>query len=140
MDWESSLKELERRRQIGVSMGGPERVARHHQRGYLTARERIEKLVDPGTFWETGLLEQYEWRSEGDIKEWPTAMLTGFAKIDGRMVSIHADDRTILAGTDEAKPSGGNRTRGMETLTPPEVRTYPIIGLGDGGGARLQNI
>lgn len=140
MDWESSLKELERRRQIGVSMGGPERVARHHRRGYLTARERIEKLVDTGTFWETGLLEQYEWRSEGDVKEWPTAMITGFAKIDGRMVSIHADDRTILAGTDEAKPSGGNRTRGMETLAPPEVRTYPIIGLGDGGGARLQNI
>jgi len=67
-------------------------------------------------------------------------MITGFGKINGRTVVIHADDRTILAGTDEQKPAGFGRPRGMRTLTPPEVRTYPIVGLGDGGGARLQNI
>ena len=140
MDWESGMKEMKRRRQVGVSMGGPERIERHHRKGYLTARERIEKLIDPGTWWETGLLERYEWRSEQVVKELPTAMIRGFGKIGGRTVSIHADDRTILAGTDEQKPAGQNRPKGMETLVPPEVRSYPIIGLGDGGGARIQNI
>ena len=140
MDMKSGLEELERRRKIGLGGGGKERIERHHQKGYLTARERIEKLLDAGTFRETGLLEQYEWRAEGEAKEFPTAMISGFGKIDGRTVVVHADDRTVLAGTDEQKPAGGGRPRGMRTLTAPEVRTYPVIGLGDGGGARLQNI
>ena len=140
MDWESGMKELEKRRQVGVSMGGPERIERHHKKGYLTARERIDKLIDPGTWWETGLLEQYEWRSEEGAQELPTAKIRGFAKIDGRAVFIHVDDRTVLAGTDEQKPAGHDRSKGMETLVPPEIRSYPIIGLGDGGGARIQNI
>jgi len=140
MDMKSGLEELKRRRKIGLEGGGKERIERHHQRGYLTARERIEKLLDVGTFREAGLLEQYEWRAEGEAKEFPTAMITGFGKIDGRTVVVHADDRTILAGTDEQKPTGYGRPRGMRTLTAAEVRTYPVIGLGDGGGARLQNI
>ena len=140
MDMKSGLEELERRRKIGLEGGGKERIEKHHQRGHLTARERIEKLLDAGTFRETGLLEQYEWRAEGEAKEFPTARITGFGKIDGRTVVVHADDRTVLAGTDEQKPAGGGRPRGMRMLTAPEVKSYPTVGLGDGGGARLQNI
>jgi len=139
MDMKSGLEELERRRKIGLGGGGAERIERHHQRGYLTARERIEQLVDPGTFQETGLLEQYEMR-DGPQREWPTARITGFGKVNGRTVVIHADDRTILAGTDEQKPSGSGRPIGMRLLSTPDVRSYPVVGLGDGGGARLQNI
>ncbi|MBW2063231.1 MAG: methylmalonyl-CoA decarboxylase [Deltaproteobacteria bacterium] len=139
MDMKSGIAELERRKKVGLQGGGKERIERQHQKGHLTARERLDKLLDPGTFWETGLLEQYEMREDKD-KEWPTAMISGFGKINGQTVVVHADDRTILAGTDEAKPSGHHRPRGMSPLTPPEVRTYPVIGLGDGGGARIQNI
>jgi acetyl-CoA carboxylase carboxyltransferase component len=74
------------------------------------------------------------------MEELPTSKIRGFAKIGGRTVFIHADDRTVLAGTDEQKPAGHGRTKGMETLVPPEIRSYPVIGLGDGGGARIQNI
>jgi len=49
MDKQAALEELKRRQEISLQMGGEERVARQHQRGRLTARERIDRLVDPGT-------------------------------------------------------------------------------------------
>lgn len=135
MDIKSRLDELNRRRELGLQMGGKERIEKQHRLGHLTARERIEKLLDPGTFMETGLLEQYEVPESGD-KAVPTSKVRGYGKIDGRTVVLHADDRTILAGTDE---TGSGRQRGLNPLLSPEM-SYPVIGLGDGGGARIQDI
>lgn len=135
MDMKSRLDELNRRKEIGLQMGGKERIEKQHQLGHLTARERIEKLLDPGTFIETGLLQQYEIpESGGELS--PTSRITGFGKIGGRTVVVHADDRTIFAGSDE---TGSNRPRGLNPLLAPES-SYPFIGLGDGGGARIQDI
>ena len=135
MDMKSRLDELNRRRGISLQMGGKERVERQHKLGHLTARERIEKLLDPGTFMEEGTLQQYEIpESEGKLT--PTSRIAGFGKIDGRTVVVHADDRTILAGTDE---TGVGRPRGLNPSLVPE-HSYPFIGLGDGGGARIQDI
>jgi len=133
MDINSGLDELSRRREIGRQMGGPERIAKQHQHGHLTARERIEKLLDRETFVEVGLLEQLELPG-GEGKVVPTSRIRGFGQIDGRTVVVHADDRTILAGSDEI---GVGRRGGMAALSPEEVGC-PIIGLGDGGGGRMQ--
>ena len=131
MDKKSGLEELNKRREISLLMGGKDRVERHHQRGYLTARERIEKLLDPGTFTETGLFEQYDIPGSGGDKL-PTSRIVGHGKIEGRRVVIHADDRTVFAGSDAQKISGlplrGPNLGGDKGLG------YPIVILGDGGG------
>jgi len=133
MDMKSGLDELNKRREISLQMGGRERIEKQHQRGHLTARERIEKLLDPGTFMEVGLLEQFEIPGSGG-QVVPTSRIRGFGKIGGRTVVVHADDRTILAGSDEI---GVGRRRGMASLSTQEM-IYPIINLGDGGGGRMQ--
>ncbi len=135
MDMKSGLEELKKRQEIGLLGGGKEKIERQHQIGHLIARERIEKLVDHGTFMETGLLQLYD-LPDGSGKSVPTSRVTGFGKIDGRTVVIHADDRTILAGTDE---TGVGRPRGLNPSLEPE-HSYPFINLGDGGGARIQDI
>src|SRR4051794_4170614 len=92
----SPLDELERRRARALGMGGPERIERHHASGRLTARERIDLLVDEGTWYELGLLAEPEVRREqyapGD------AVITGLGRIAGRRVCILAVDATVLAG------------------------------------------
>ena len=55
-DWAETLEDLDRRRQHAMSMGGPERLDKHHGKGKLDARARIERLLDPGTFRELGTL------------------------------------------------------------------------------------
>jgi len=60
MDKKTARAELERRRGIAREGGGPEKIARHRQRGHIPARERVEHLVDPGTFMETGMLGLFQ--------------------------------------------------------------------------------
>ena len=134
MDKQERLKELERRREIAFQMGGKERVARQHQRGHLTVRERIDRLLDPGTFMEIGSLEQFP-GVEG--RALPSNKVSGYGKIDGRTVVVHADDATVLAGTGGA-PSG-RRQRGLYTMLAPEMN-YPVIHLGESGGVHLQSV
>ena len=132
MDKEAALNELNRRRAIGLQMGGEERIERHHQRGHLTVRERLDKLLDPGTFMEEGILEQLP-GSEG--QETPTSHVRGYGKIDGRTVMIRADDSTVLAGTGSVR----SRQRGIDPLLAPEM-SYPVINLGESGGVHMQSV
>jgi len=134
MDIESKLAEFNRRKEISLRMGGKDRVERHHQRGHLTARERIDKLLDPGTFMETGMLvlNPVPGRS-GEILHAPKVL--GFGKIDGRTVFVQADDRTIFAGTG----GGPRRQRGTDPAMAPEAR-FPLIALGDGAGVHLDSV
>ena len=109
MDKQAALDELKRRQEIGLRGGSPERIARHRARGHITVRERIDKLIDPGTWMEEGLLRQLR---TPDGQELAANKLTGYGKIDGRTVIVRADDNTILAG------SGNVRTRPEDsTLT-----------------------
>ena len=137
MDKQERLDELNRRREISLQMGGEERIARHHQRGHLTARERIDKLVDPGTFTETGMLGLFQMPGE-DGKLIPRNKLYGYGKIDGRVVSIQSDDSTVLAGTG-GRGGGGGRIRGPTSLVAPP-RGCPIIRFGESGGVHLQSV
>jgi acetyl-CoA carboxylase carboxyltransferase component len=130
---EEVVKELYLRREEAKQMGGEEKVRRQHALGRLTARERIDRLTDPGSFQELGLLNTSD--MPGMAEKTPAdGRVCGFGLIDGRKVAVVAADVTVLGG------SGGRiSTAKMRNLVRMATeRGYPVIQLGDEiGGARL---
>ncbi|MDD5191474.1 MAG: carboxyl transferase domain-containing protein, partial [Dehalococcoidales bacterium] len=122
MDKKAARAELERRRAIAREGGGPEKIARHRQRGHITARERVENLVDPGSFVETGMLGLFQ--LAGTDKLMPASKLHGFGEINGRVVSIQSDDSTVLAGTgtSSGRRFQGRTGYGTAGMTCPSIR------------------
>jgi len=98
MEMEDTIKELYGHRQKAKQMGGEERVAKQHARGRLTARERIDKLLDPGSFLELGMLAH---ANIPELEELSAAdgRICGTGTIDGRKGGIIAQDRTVLGGS-----------------------------------------
>ncbi len=135
MDKQEAIGELNRRRKIGLEGGGKERIERHRRRGHITVRERIDKLLDPGTFMEIGQLEQFR---GPDGREFPANKLNGYGKIGGRTVIIRADDSTVLAGAG----GGTARSRRQRGLYPPFTpeTNFPVIRLGESGGVHMQSV
>jgi acetyl-CoA carboxylase carboxyltransferase component len=90
MSWEPEIAELHRRIELAKQMGGPENVRRQHEGGKLTVRERIERLVDPGSFEETGVLAgRAEYDEEGNLVSFrPANYIVGLARIGGRRVVV----------------------------------------------------
>jgi acetyl-CoA carboxylase carboxyltransferase component len=122
------VEDLERRREEARAMGGPERIAKQHDRGKLTARERLDLLFDAGSFEELGLLgKQPGVRSPAD------AVVTGFGRIDGRAVGIAAYDFTVLGGS--MGPTGETKVSRLRDLV--LRHRMPIVWLVDSGGARI---
>lgn len=132
MDKQAALDELKRRQEIGRRGGSPERIARHRERGHITVRERIEKLLDPGTWVEEGLLRQLR---APDGQEMSANKLSGYGKIDGRSVIVRADDNTILAGSGNVR----TRSRGLHSELTQE-QNFPVIRLGESGGVNMQTV
>jgi len=101
VSFEKELEELRQRRHQALQMGGPDKVQRQHQQGKLTARERIELLMDTGTFQEYGLLAtHHSHRAEMADKIAPAdGVITGFGRIDGRKAGVVAEDFTVLGGS-----------------------------------------
>lgn len=128
------LDELERRRAAALAMGGPERIARHHESGRLTARERIEALIDEGSWRELGLLAEPEMRREQHAPA--DAIVTGLARIAGRRVCVLAIDATVLAGT-TAPVNMRKQNRVAEWAG---RRGMPLICLSDNDGGRLPDL
>src|SRR5262245_58225485 len=97
MNWKPELDELARRKAYALEMGGPDKVARQHNSGRLTVRERIDKLVDEGTFQETGTISGLgEYEATGDLKTvTPANCVFGRARVDGRSVVVVGDDFTV---------------------------------------------
>ena len=95
--WKSHLGELRRRRQRAEGLGGEARIAAERKRGRLSARERIEALVDPGSFQEVGKLAALRTRSrDGTPKDTlPSSLVCGFGRVDGRPVAVGAEDYTV---------------------------------------------
>lgn len=90
-DWGPRLADLAHRQSASRQMGGPEKIAKQHGRGGLTARERIDHLVDPGSFREIGPLVGAEIPAD--------AFVCGWARIDGRPVVVGCEDFTVLGGS-----------------------------------------
>jgi acetyl-CoA carboxylase carboxyltransferase component len=129
-----NVDELQRRRAEALEMGGPERVARHHESGRQTARERIEALVDSGSWREIGLLALPELRRETSAPA--DAIITGLARVDGRQVAVVAIDATVLAGT-TAPVNMRKQNRLAEWAGRHGI---PLIFLSDNDGGRLPDL
>jgi acetyl-CoA carboxylase carboxyltransferase component len=116
-------------------MGGPDKVARQQKKGRLTARERIAKLLDAGSFDEHGSLAHSD-VPEAAAKTPADGKVTGFGALDGRTVFVSADDVTVLAGAG-GRVGVGKQMKGMAYAA---RKGYPCIVLGDAGGARVPDI
>src|ERR1700712_5420239 len=95
------VDDLHERRAAALLGGGEERIAKQHAADKLTARERIALLVDDGTFSELGLHAGIHYSVRGlEDKEAPAdGVVTGYGKVDGRMVAVAASDFTVMAGS-----------------------------------------
>jgi propionyl-CoA carboxylase beta chain len=136
MDIEERLAELRRRRERAREGGGAERVARQHQAGKLTARERIQLLLDADSFNELDMLVTHRCRDFGMAEEVVPGdgVVTGYGTIDGRTVYLFADDFTVFGGS-LSEACAAKICKVMDAAAKLGV---PIIGLKDSGGARIQ--
>src|SRR6202451_448847 len=123
-DWDETLEDLDRRRQHALGMGGPERLDKHHAKGKLDARARIERLLDPGTFREIGTLVGGEVAGDG--------VVVGFGSVNGSPVMLGAEDFTTLAGS---IGPGGNSKRSRIAELALRDKT-PLVMLLEGAGFR----
>jgi acetyl-CoA carboxylase carboxyltransferase component len=132
MTWEPELDEIARRRKLAQKMGGEERVARHVEAGRLPVRERIARLLDPGSFREAGSIAgRAEYDEQGRLVDLtPSNFVTGRGAIDGRPVIVDADDFTFRRGA--ADGAIGNKM-GWSERTARELR-LPVVRLVDGTG------
>jgi acetyl-CoA carboxylase carboxyltransferase component len=124
---EKRLKELEETREKVRQAGGPDKIAKHHAEGKLTARERVETLLDPDSLMEMNMLAGHAVNLPGD------GIVCGSGAIDGRPVFVYSQDRTVLGGSIGLE-HGYKMYRTIERAL--EMRV-PLIGLHEGPGARL---
>ena len=103
MTWDPELKELRRREELAKRMGGEERIARARAAGRSTVRERIEVLLDAGSFEEYGTLAGFPKYEAGELVEFlPANCVVGTGRIDGRRVVVCGDDFTVRGGASDA--------------------------------------
>ena len=132
MAHERLLGELDKRRAAARRMGGPEKLAQRAKRGQLNAQERLDALVDPGSFIELGLLGASA--LDADPDETPRdGKITGFGRIDGRDVGVVVNDFTVKGSSTSATNS---RKMGYIRRACTE-RGLPFVHIGESTGARL---
>jgi acetyl-CoA carboxylase carboxyltransferase component len=133
---EERVEELRRRREEASEAGGKDAIERQHARGKLTARERIELLLDPGSFVETDMLARHRVHAFGMERSRPygDGVVTGWGTIDGRKVFVFSQDFTVFGGS-----LGETFAEKVCKIMDMAVATgAPVIGLNDSGGARIQ--
>ena len=130
------FEDLDARRAQALAGGGPERVAKQHESGRLTARERVELLLDRGSFMERGVFVQHDCNDFGLDQRRITGdgVIAGHGTIDGRLVYVFAQDFTVFGGT-LSLSNAGKITQIMDLAM---QNGAPVIGLNDSGGARIQ--
>jgi acetyl-CoA carboxylase carboxyltransferase component len=103
-EWDAEIAELAHRKELAAQMGGEERVARQHAAGRLTVRERIDRLLDPGSFREVGALAgSATYDDNGGLKAFtPTNFVTGFGALHGQRIVVAGDDFTVRGGAADA--------------------------------------
>src|SRR5215467_5697471 len=136
MNIEEKLQELKRRDQLAEEGGGRERRERQHKEGKMSARERIEFLLDEGTFEETDRLVTHRAQDFGMAEQKPygDGFITGYGRIEGRLVFVFAQDFTVFGGS----LSEANAAKICKIMDMAMRVGAPVIGLNDSGGARIQ--
>jgi acetyl-CoA carboxylase carboxyltransferase component len=133
---EDKIKELKEREAKLKEMGGEAAVKKQHDRGKLTARERIDLLFDPGTFRETDIFMKHRGTLFGlDKLEIPAdGVITGYGKVNGRPVCAFSQDFTARAGT-----LGEMHSKKICKILDLSMKSgIPVVGFNDSGGARIQ--
>ncbi|MFC1847203.1 acyl-CoA carboxylase subunit beta [Chloroflexota bacterium] len=126
------LAELKQRQEQIREMGGAERLETQNKKGKLTARERIDTLLDKGTFREIGMFA----RSRGAAQDVPAdAVITGYGKVNDRKVYLYSQDFTSMGGT----LSEVHAQKICNVMDSAMKEGCPFIGLNDSGGARIQD-
>ena len=127
------LRDLERRAELG---GGEERLRKQHEQGKLTARERMERLFDPGTFEEVDKLVAHRCTDFGMEQQIVPGdgVVSGHGRVNGRVVYGFAQDFTVFGGS----LSETNAAKIVKVMDLAMRNGAPIVGLNDSGGARIQ--
>ncbi len=130
------LKDLEARNEAAMVGGGPDRIAKHKQGDRLTARERLDVLLDPGSFVEIDRFVTHRCNNFGmDEQKIPgDGVVTGYGRINGKIVYVYSQDFTVFGGS-------MSRTQANKIIKIMDLAVKngsPVIGLNDSGGARIQ--
>jgi propionyl-CoA carboxylase beta chain len=116
--------------------GGKDRIKSQHEKGKLTARERVELLVDEGSFDEVDMFVKHRATDFGlDKQHYPgDGVVAGFAKIDGRPIALFSQDFTVFGGS----LSEAHAEKIVKVMKMAMKAGIPVVGLNDSGGARIQ--
>jgi len=136
MSLESKIKVLEEKHIKAELGGGKDRIEKQHKAGRRTARERVEMLLDPGTFVEVDKFVTHTATDFGMEKNkiLGDGVVTGYGKIDGRLMYVFAQDFTVFGGS----LSRANANKIIKIMDMAMKMGAPVIGLNDSGGARIQ--
>ena len=137
--YESMEEKIQRLRELkaqALQGGGPERIERQHKAGKLTARERLELLLDPGSFREIDMFVTHrETRFGMDRRKYlGDGVVTGWGTIDGRLVFVYSQDFTVMGGS----LGEAHAQKIVKILDLAMKNGAPVIGINDSGGARIQ--
>jgi acetyl-CoA carboxylase carboxyltransferase component len=135
MNWKKEADEIARRRQLALEQGGADAVARQHQKGKLTIRERIDKLLDPGSFEEVGPTAGAALYDENGelIGLDPANFILGFGRVDGRRIVVGGEDFTMRGGS--PSPAGLRKSVYAEELA--VQYKLPLVRLHEGSGGSV---
>jgi propionyl-CoA carboxylase beta chain len=133
---EEKIKFLKEQREIALQGGGKDRIKKQHSKGKLSARERIELLMDRCSFEEIGMLKEHRSFDFGmETQQFPgDGVITGFGTISGRLVYVFSQDFTVFGGA-LSETHAQKICRIMDLAI---ENGAPVIGLNDSGGARIQ--
>jgi len=135
MSWKPEADEVHRRRELALRQGGEAGVQRQHEKGRLTIRERIDALVDAGSFDEIGRGAGAAERSnDGELTDFtPANFVLGFAKIDGRRIVVGGEDFTLKGGS----PSAAGLRKSVYTEDLALQHRVPLVRLHEGAGGSV---
>ncbi|HKJ06431.1 MAG TPA: carboxyl transferase domain-containing protein, partial [Flavobacteriaceae bacterium] len=133
---DTKIEKLDKRLELAYAGGGEKRVAKQHAKKKLTARERIDYLLDEGSFEEMGVMVTHRTTDFGMDKEiyFGDGVVTGYGTIDGRLVYVFAQDFTVFGGA----LSETHAEKICKIMDQALKVGAPCIGLNDSGGARIQ--
>jgi acetyl-CoA carboxylase carboxyltransferase component len=136
MSVDSKIEKLNHMREQARMGGGQERIDKQHAKGKMTARERLEKLLDPGTFREIDSFVTHRATTFGldEKKHLGDSVITGWGSIGGRQVYVFAQDFTVVGGS----LSEVHAEKICKVMDLAMKNGAPVIGLDDSGGARIQ--
>ena len=135
MSWQRQVDDIQAKRTLAMKQGGDEAVARQHEKGFMTIRERIAALVDPGSFAEHGIgAGGAERDPQGNLTDFtPGNYVTGLAKIDDRLTAVGGEDFTVRGGSPNA--AGLRKSVYVEQLA--LQFKVPLVRIHEGGGGSV---